>query len=94
MDIFDVILSESAKRHLIKVPFYVAKKLQSWIENISIVGLRETRKISGYHDEPLQGKRKRQRSIRLSKGYRAFYCIKEDNSIEVIVVLEVNKHDY
>ena len=42
------------------------------------MGLRETRKIKGYHDEPLQGDRKGQRSIRLNKAYRAFYIVKED----------------
>lgn len=52
------------------------------------------RKIPGYHDEPLRGKRDGQRSIRLSKSYRAIYEIKQDGSIEVVMVMEVNKHDY
>ncbi len=50
-------------------------------------------KIKGYHDEPLKGKRKGQRSIRLSKSYRAIYTIKK-NEIEFVSIEEVNKHDY
>jgi hypothetical protein len=33
------------------------------------------RKVPGFHDEPLSGKRFGQRSLRLSKSYRAFYEI-------------------
>lgn len=50
--------------------------------------------IPGYHDEPLKGNRTGQRSIRLSKAYRAIYIIDNDDNIEIVKVLEVNKHDY
>ena len=40
-----------------------------------------------------QGKLKGLRSIRLSDGYRAYYRIKLDE-VEIVLVLEVNKHDY
>ena len=63
-----------------------------WSEQVEIFGIRIIREISGYHDEPLQADRKGQRSIRLSKAYRAFY-IKHDDNI-LIEVIEVNKHDY
>ncbi len=57
--------------------------------------MREVRKISGYHDEPLKGKQRNgQRSIRLSKRYRAIYMIDEANTIHFIKIIEVNKHDY
>lgn len=36
------------------------------------------RKIPGYHDEPLKGDLKGLRSIRLSKGYRAYYVVVKD----------------
>ena len=55
-------------------------------------GIIETRKLSGYHDEPLSGKRKGQRSFRLSKTYRGFYVEHHGNII--IEIIEVNKHDY
>ena len=57
-------------------------------------GLNEYRKISGYHDEPLRGARLGQRSVRLNKAYRAFYVVSADGEIEIVKVIEVNKHDY
>ena len=94
MDIFEVNLSEQAKNQLRSIPIHVTFKLQSWISGIKIHGLREMRKISGYHDEPLKGNRKGQRSIRLNKAYRAFYVINKNGRVEFIEVIEVNKHEY
>jgi hypothetical protein len=59
---------------------------------------QEVRRIPGYHDEPLHGHRAGQRSIRLSRSYRAFYVVRdrpeEEQTIEFVSVEEVNKHDY
>lgn len=94
MDIFAVILTTGAERDLIKVPLHIAEKFQTWLDLVENEGLRESRKIKSYHDEPLKGKRKGQRSIRLSKAYRAIYVEKDNGKIEFIEVREVNKHDY
>ena len=94
MDIFDVKISPKALKNLKKVPLFIALKLQAWIDNIGHKGLNETRKTLGYHDEPLQGKRKGQRSIRLNKSYRAIYIINGNKEIKFIDVLDVNKHEY
>ena len=95
MDIFAVILSEKAKRNLKKVPSYIAINLFEWIEAVSHDGILEVRKIPGLHDEPLKGKqRKGQRSIRLSKAYRAIYTIVTHGQMEIVEIIEVNKHDY
>jgi len=51
------------------------------------------RKIPGYHDEPLKGDRAGQRSIRLSRAYRAIYEIRKDVA-QLVSVEEVSKHDY
>ena len=93
MDIRNVELSNKALKDLRKLPKVILDKLQSWIEAIEIEGLREVRKLSGFHDEPLKGKRKGQRSIRLNKSYRAIYTIRNEK-IEFILIEEVNKHDY
>lgn len=69
-------------------------KLNSWVQSIGYQGIRKVRKKPGFHDEPLRGKRKSQRSIRLSKAYRAFYYIEKQGNQEKIVIIEVNKHDY
>jgi proteic killer suppression protein len=82
-----------AYKQLKRLPEHVVFKLQIWTTSLELIGLEETRKIKGYHDEPLQGDRKGQRSIRLNRSYRAIY--REDKGIiHLIVILEVNKHEY
>lgn len=64
------------------------------IDRLSEVGWREARKYSGFHDEPLKGRRLGQRSVRLSKAYRAIYLETSCGQYQIIEVVEVNKHDY
>lgn len=94
MDIFEVELSEQAKNELRKLPLPIVFKLQAWIHGVKEHGLRKMKRVSGFHDEPLQGRRKGQRSIRLNKAYRAFYVINRHGIVEFIEVIEVNKHEY
>lgn len=93
-DIFDVIVSPKAKQNLKKVPSFIALKLQGWIDAVGNSGLNEVRKIPGYHDEPLKGNRKGQRSIRLNIAYRAIYIINKSGMVDFVEIEEVNKHDY
>jgi toxin HigB-1 len=53
VDIYNVEISKDALKDLRKVPKPIFDKLQSWVEAIEIEGLREVRKLSGFHDEPL-----------------------------------------
>ena len=94
MDVFIVELSKRAQKDLQKVPVYIAMKLQMWVEFFEEQGVRAVRKIPSFHDEPLQGNRKGQRSIRLNKAYRAIYIEKINQRISLLEVQEVNKHDY
>ena len=94
MNTYKVIITEPAKRNLKKVPHYIAIKLYQWVDAVSHDGLLEVRRISGYHDEPLHGQRKGQRSIRLNRAYRAIYELTLSGQMDVIEVVEVNKHDY
>ncbi len=82
--IFKVVISFYAKRQLQRLPKYIAEN----------VGLENVRLIRGYHDEPLHGHRKGQRSIRLNRAYRAIYEIRNDGTIEFVSIEEVTKHDY
>ena len=75
------------------MPRHVAVKLQDWVEDVEDRGLEEIRRIPGYHDEPLQGALKELRSIRLSKGYRAYYKVIRD-TVEFVRVEGVDKHVY
>lgn len=94
MDIFDVVLSKQALKDLRRLPSYVVLKLQAWVDDVGYRGLYQVRKTPGYHDEPLKGDRDGQRSIRLSKAYRAIYIIDTTGQVHFIEVIEVNKHEY
>ncbi|MFI4954668.1 MAG: hypothetical protein ACHP9Y_02035 [Gammaproteobacteria bacterium] len=95
MDIFQVTIPPKVLRSLSRVPQPIVVKLQEWVESVGMEGLYKTRKISGYHDEPVQGKERRgQRSIRLNRSWRAFYRIDETGKVHFIEIIEVNKHEY
>ena len=93
-DIYEVALSNIAIEQLQWMPLYIKEKLYKWVEQVKLLGLSEVRKIKGYNDEPLKGKRAGQRSIRLNKAYRAIYLIQKDQTIKFVEIKEVNKHDY
>ena len=88
-----VIFTKKVIKELGSIPNFIIDKLEVWIQTIEEIGLEETRKIPGFHDEPLHGKRKGQRSIRLNRSYRAIYVIRS-NSWVFVEIIEVNKHDY
>jgi toxin HigB-1 len=88
------VIFDKVEKQLRKVPEYVVDKLRAWAMSVELAGLNEVRKIPGYHDEPLKGDRKGQRSIRLTKSYRAIYTQERDGIINLIILEEVNKHEY
>ena len=89
-----VVIAPGAQKDLRQLPRRIAEKLYAWVDGVERVGLEEMRKIPSYHDEMLKGKRKGQRSIRLSLHYRAMYEIRDDGSIAFVSIREVNKHEY
>ena len=89
----EVEISKKAYKQLSKVPRNIRLKFYVWVNFLEDLGLLKVRETPGFHDEPLKGKRAGQRSIRLNKAYRAIY-IEKDGELEVIEVLEVNKHEY
>ena len=66
----------------------------AWVGSVQTVGLEETHKCPGYHDESLKGARTGHRSIRLSKAYRAIYAVRDVGTVEFAVAEAVNKHRY
>lgn len=89
-----IIYTRLAKKQVGKLPKHVFYKFSFWLDLIDDVGILEARKYKGFHDEPLLGIRKGQRSVRLSKGYRLIY---QELSCEIsflIEIIEVNKHEY
>jgi proteic killer suppression protein len=87
-------LTKFAEKQLRKLPSHIVAAYHTWVKTVEIDGIRAVRKIAGYHDEPLKGDRKGQRSVRLSKAYRAIYEETESNNIVLIGVQELNKHEY
>ena len=88
-----VVLSPRARKQLRTVPPFIATKLAAWVEAVEATGLEAVRRVPGFHDEPLKGPRAGQRSIRLSRAYRAIYVIHE-GEVVFVRVEEVHKHDY
>lgn len=85
--------SRGAEKDLKKLPEQIVKKLLFWTNLVERFGLEHARTIPSFHDEPLHGKRRGQRSIRLNKAYRAIYVVRKEE-IEFVLIEEVNKHGY
>lgn len=83
-----------AAKQVEKVPKSIREALFVWKESVEMFGLPEVRKKAGYHDEPLKGQRKGQRSVRLNRAYRIIYQEYSHGDIVVVGVQEVNKHEY
>ncbi len=94
MVIHRVTLSKLAQKQIKKLPRHIVENLAAWVDDVETRGLDEVKKIPGFHDEPLRGNRKGERSIRLSRAYRAIYVVKTNDQIEFVSVEEVSKHDY
>jgi len=75
-----------------RLPPWIAKEYETWKDLIYRHGPDILRQYRGYHDEPLKGKRKGQRSSRLSRQYRVIYVA--DRKTITVYVLEVNPHEY
>jgi len=85
-------LSKRTRKQLQRMPRHIVENLAAWVDDVETRGLEEVRKVLGYHDEPLHGDRRGQRSIRLSRAYRAIYIVKEEGKVECASVEEVSKH--
>ncbi|KTC94916.1 type II toxin-antitoxin system mRNA interferase toxin, RelE/StbE family [Legionella feeleii] len=92
--ITEIQITKQALKDLKRTPIYIQEKFRAWLVAVNKVGVEETRKRPGWHDEPLLGDRKGQRSIRLNKQWRAIYIIKSNGQIEFIEVKEVTPHEY
>lgn len=92
--ITEVKITKSALKDLRRTPSYLQEKFRAWLVAVNKAGIEETKKRPGWHDEPLLGERKGQRSIRLNKQWRAIYIIKNNGTIEFIEVTEVMPHEY
>lgn len=92
--ITEIQITKQALKDLRRTPLYIQEKFRAWLVAVNNVGVDETRRRPGWHDEPLLGDRKGQRSIRLNKQWRAIYIIKSNGQIEFIEVKEITPHEY
>ena len=93
-DCFVARFSTSLERQMDRMPKHILSKLLAWVAWIKLNGLESTRRRTGLHDEPLQGARCGQRSVRLSLSDRAIYIERREGAVNWIEILEVNKHEY
>lgn len=82
------------EKQLHKVPQEIVFRLMRWVRTIEEFGLYEARKVKGYHDEPLKGLRRWQRSVRLGIKWRAIYTLSKTGEFNIVKVEEVTAHDY
>lgn len=75
-----------------KIPPGVLKKYELWKEIVFRHGPAKLRDFPGFHDEALAGKRRGQRSSRLSLQYRVIYTVDKDTIS--IYVIEITAHNY
>jgi proteic killer suppression protein len=87
-----IYFDKNFEKQLDKVPEYIKIKTMAWVHLVEQRGIREVSRSKGFHDEPLQGKRSGQRSVRLNRSYRLIYIF-NNNSVNIILI-EVTKHEY
>jgi proteic killer suppression protein len=49
--------SRRAEKQARRLPVHVRTKLKGWTYLVAEIGLEEARKVPGFHDEPLVGRR-------------------------------------
>ncbi len=88
-----VTVAASAAKDLKRCPLAIRQKLFVWVASVESIGLEQVRRQPGWHDEPLKGQRRGQRSIRLNRQWRAIYVLLLDGRIEFCEAREVTSHD-
>ena len=87
-------ITKFAEKQLLRLPKHIIAAFYTWVKTVELDGIRLARMISSYHDEPLKGDRKGQRSVRLNRSYRVIYEETTAGNLVLVGVQEVNKHDY
>lgn len=89
-----VVWGKAVERQLVWLPAQIKEKFHAWVVAVSMAGIRQVRMRPGLHDEPLKGEWTGSRSVRLNRGYRVIYREIASGAMQVIKVVEVNKHGY
>lgn len=89
-----VVIAKRLEKKLGAMPLWLVRRLKCWVHAVETEGLESVRKLPGYHDEPLQGVRFGQRSIRLNRSWRAIYIVRRESEGAFVSIEEVVKHAY
>jgi mRNA-degrading endonuclease RelE of RelBE toxin-antitoxin system len=73
-----------------KAPRAVVRKYELWKQIVFRHGPEKLREFPGFNDEKLKGRRKDERSSRLSLQYRVIYTV--DRGIFTVFVLAITPH--
>jgi toxin HigB-1 len=84
-------LTKQFEKDAQKAPQVIMEKVYKWMKQVEDFGLFRVRLSKALHDEPLKGKRKGQRSVRLNQQWRLIY---DQKTSELLELLEVTPHDY
>ena len=95
-DVRTVVLSRRCRKSLGRTPRLVVSALAFWKREIEENGIGLVQKVPTYRDHGLAGKLKKSgiRSVSLSYGYRAYYRLLREGTVQVVLVEDVNNHDY
>ena len=75
-----------------KLPRQIVEKYELWKNIVFRHGPEKLKEFPGFNDEALKGRRKDQRSSRLSLQYRVIYSVERD--VVTVYVLEITPHHY
>ncbi len=79
-------------KRLERFPKEILKRYEKWKDIVRISGPAGLRLIKGFHDEPLSGEWKGNRSSRLGQQYRVLYEVVAQKVL--VKVIDVSAHDY
>ncbi len=80
------------RKRCARAPAAVVRKYELWKNIVFRHGPEKLREFPGFHDEKLKGRRKGERSSRLSLQYRVIYTV--DRNAVTVFVLEITPHKY
>jgi toxin HigB-1 len=91
----EISTSVKARKQLEKAPLLIREKFALWALRLQQEGLPYVQQTyKGYHDEPLQGKRQGQCSVRLNQQWRLIYSLNAQQQVTLLCIEEVTPHDY
>ena len=94
MQRWSVVMTRRSCRDLDRAPLHIQMALQEWAKSVETDGMLAVRKIPGYHDEPLRGDRRGQRSVRLNRQWRAIYTELATGELAIVTLEEITPHAY